>query len=230
MIDLHSHILPGIDDGSQSVEESRALLTLLREQGVQTVVATPHFYAHQDNPEEFLRRREDAIARLDCDPAELPQILTGAEVAYFDGMCHSDVLTRLQLAKSGLLLVEMPFAPWTQRMITEISQLPLLTGLTPVLAHVERYRHRDQLPKYRRQLVEQGVLFQCNADAFLSMQERRWVLSLLKKGSLHFLGSDTHNLTARPPKMDQAAAVIEKKLGADTLSQLTAFSKELLGI
>lgn len=230
MIDIHSHILPCIDDGSQSVEESHALLALLREQGVETVVATPHFYADRDDPENFLRRRKEALAQLDHGETEMPRILPGAEVAYFDGMSHSAELMDLQLGKSGLLLVEMPFAAWTQRMIAEVCQLQLLTGLTPVLAHVERYLSRDQLPKYRRQLLEQGVLFQCNAEPFLSMKERRWVLSQLKKGCIHFLGSDTHNLTTRPPKMDQAAVVIEKKLGADTLNQLTALSKELLGI
>lgn len=230
MIDIHSHILPCIDDGSQSAEESRTLLKLLREQGVQAVVATPHFYADRDNPEHFLRRRKEALDRLDYDPAEMPRILLGAEVAYFDGMSHSTELTELQLGTSGLLLVEMPFTAWTHRMIAEVCQLQLLTGMTPVLAHVERYRSREQLPKYRRQLLEQGVLFQCNAEPFLSVKERRWVLSQMKKGCIHFLGSDAHNLTARPPRMEEAAAVITQKLGKDTLNRLTAFSKELLRI
>lgn len=230
MIDLHSHILPGIDDGSQSVEESRALLALLREQGVETVVATPHFYANLDNPEDFLRRREEALARLDWAEEQLPRILLGAEVAYFDGMSHSADLPRLQLENTGLVLVEMPFTAWTQRMIREVCQLPLQTGLTPVLAHVGRYRRKDQLPKFKRQLLEQGVLFQCNAEALLSIKDRRWTLSLLKKGNIHFLGSDTHNLTTRPPQLAQAAAVITQRLGADALAQLTAINKELLGI
>ena len=82
MIDIHSHILPGIDDGSQSVEESHALLALLREQGVETVVATPHFYADRNDPENFLRRRKEALARLDHGETEMPRILLGAEVAY----------------------------------------------------------------------------------------------------------------------------------------------------
>lgn len=230
MVDLHSHILPGIDDGSQSVEESRALLALLREQGVETVAATPHFYADRDNPEDFLRRREEALAQLDWGGTQLPRILLGAEVAYFDGMSHSADLPRLQLENTGLVLVEMPFTAWTQRMIREVCQLPLQTGLTPVLAHVGRYRRKDQLPKFERQLLEQGILFQCNAEALLSMKDRRWSLSLLKKGNIHFLGSDAHNLTTRSPQLAQAAAVIAQKLGTDALTRLTALSKELLNL
>lgn len=230
MIDLHSHILPGVDDGSETPEMSRQLLALLRKQGVEAVVATPHFYAGQDTPEDFLCRRAQAFDRLEQDTADAPKILLGAEVAYFNGMSHSKALDRLQLGKSGLLLVEMPFGSWTQWMIQEISQIPALTGLTPVLAHVNRYRRADQLPRYRKELLDQGILFQCNAEAFLSLWERRWALGMLRQGQIHFLGSDTHNLTTRAPNLDRAKDVITRKLGADTMDRLTACSKEMLNL
>ncbi len=227
MIDLHSHILPGVDDGSESLEMSHAMLDLLQQQGVDTVVATPHFYARKDTPEDFLRRRAEAAAQLQSD-VNMPRILLGAEVAYFDGMSNSEALEKLRLGDTDLLLVEMPFGTWTQRMVREICQLTLQAGLIPVLAHVERYRKRDQLPKYQRQLLEQGVLLQCNAEAFVDRSTRRWALGQLKQGNIHFLGSDSHNLTARPPKMDQAAQIISKKLGSGVLGAITAFSKEML--
>lgn len=227
MIDLHSHILPGIDDGSQSVEMSHAMLELLQQQRVHTVVATPHFYAMKDTPDNFLRRRAQAAAQLQAGE-NMPQILLGAEVAYFDGMSNSEALEKLRLGDTDLLLVEMPFGTWTGRMVKEICQLPLQTGLRPVLAHVERYRKRDQLPKYRRQLLEQGILLQCNAEAFVDLSTRRWALGQMKQGNVHFLGSDAHNLTARPPKMDQATQIISKRLGSSVLEELTAFSKEML--
>ena len=228
MIDIHTHILPEMDDGSSNVEESMKMLSMLSEQGVDTVVATPHFYADRDNPEVFLRRREEAFARLEYAPEEAPEVLLGAEVAYFDGMGHSNSLPQLQLGDSGLVLVEMPFGKWTQRMIREICDLPLQAGLTPVLAHVERYRRADQLPKYQRLLIDEGILFQCNAEAFLSVKERRWALAQLKKGAVQFLGTDTHNLTTRPPKMDQAVAVITQKLGPELPERLSSFAAKLL--
>lgn len=228
MIDLHSHILPGMDDGSESPEMSRSLLALLQQQGVQTVVATPHFYATEDTPENFLRRRTEACDRLLQDGADAPQILFGAEVAYFDGMSRTQMLKNLQLGQSGLLLVEMPFGPWSQRMIEELFQIFAHTGLTPVIAHVNRYLRADQLLKYQKELLRQGILFQCNAESFLSRWQRPWVLRMLRRGQIHFLGSDAHNLTNRAPKLRQAAEVITRKLGADALDKLTAFSKELL--
>ncbi len=228
MIDLHSHILPGIDDGSRDLEMTRQLLEELTRQGVQTVVATPHFYPAADTPEAFLQRREDALQQVSALQGDHPRIIPGAEVAYFDGMENSELLKQMQIGTSGLLLVEMPFCPWTDRMIRQICNLPLQVGLTPVLAHVNRYRRRNQLPRHMGKLLGSGVLFQCNAEAFLSPLSRGWALKLLAAGNIHFLGSDTHNLTARPPKLQQAAQIITKKLGADTLAGLTAFTADML--
>lgn len=228
MIDLHSHILPSVDDGSKNPQMSREMLSAMHRQGIKTVVATPHFYASKDKPEDFLHRRAAAFAQLELDTEETPRILLGAEVAYFDAMSGSQVLESLQIGDTGLLLVEMPFDAWTQRIIEEILQISVRTGLTPVLAHVDRYRQSNQLPKYCDELLRQGVLFQCNADAFLPLWRRHWALQMLQQGKIHFLGSDAHNLTDRAPNLDQAAEVITRKLGKEILEEMTAFSKELL--
>lgn len=228
MIDLHSHILPGVDDGSVSVEMSCAMLNELQTQGVETVVATPHFYALQDAPEDFLRRRAEAAETLAAHTENAVRLLLGAEIAYFDGLSSSEVPEKLQIGDTGLVLVEMPFCAWTQRMIREVCQIPVMTGLTPVLAHVDRYRDRKQLPKFQEELLAQGILFQCNAEAFLPRWDRRWALQMLRQGKIHFLGSDAHNLTTRAPKLDQAAKVITQKLGQDALDDLTVFAESLL--
>lgn len=212
MIDLHTHILPAMDDGSANPEETAALLSLLQAQGVTMVVATPHFYAHRESPEQFLQRREQCFAKGDF--SSMPVIL-GAEVAYFAGMGSCSALLPLQLGSNGLLLVEMPFTPWNDRIIRDICNIPGFLGLTPVLAHVDRYRKASQFPKYCQQLLENGVLFQCNADVFDTLSGRKWALEQLRRNCIHFLGSDCHNLTTRPPKMDMARQVIEKKLGKD---------------
>ncbi len=210
MIDLHTHILPGMDDGSKDAAESAQMLTLLQQQGVTAVAATPHYYAKRESPEDFLRRREEAAARLPETP--LP-ILLGAEVAYFPGMGNCWELTDLQLGDTGLLLVEMPFIPWTDQMIREVCSISTWLGLTPVLAHVNRYRRGDQFPKYCRKLLENNVLFQCNAEVFETFTGRLWAIRQLKQGNLHFLGSDCHNTTNRAPNIHLAAAAMHKKLG-----------------
>lgn len=223
MIDFHSHILPGVDDGSKDAQMSAALLQMLQQQGVTTVVATPHFYAERHTPEDFLCRRAEALAKLPETPL---RVLAGAEVAYFDGMCHSDALKDMCIGDTNLLLVEMPFETWTERMVQEICEIVTYQNLRPVLAHVDRYR--SQFMRACTALLEYDVLFQFNADVFLDWRRRRWALAQLDRGMVHFVGSDCHNLTTRPPQMDKAAQVITRKRGAEALTALTEFSQDML--
>ena len=204
------------------------MLALLRQQGVSLVVATPHFYANSDYPQDFLRRREEALAKL--SKTETPRILLGAEVAYFDGMSHCEELALLQLGQSGLVLVEMPFGPWSDRMVEEICRLETTLGVRPVLAHIDRYLQKNQLKKYWEVLLDNDVYFQCNADIFFHRWKRRWVLQLMKDGNIHFLGSDCHNLQTRPPKLKQAAEVITRELGENVLQELDKTTKTILKV
>ena len=227
MIDLHSHILPLMDDGSKSAEETAALLKLLAQQGVSAVVATPHFYA-QETPEAFLRRRNASWEKMLPPEENQPEILLGAEVAYFSGIGGCEALIPLQIGDTKLLLLEMPFGPWNDHMVEDVCEIPLQLGLIPVLAHVNRYPGKNQFPKYKDALLAGGAYFQCNIEAFLRFGSRRWALDLLKKGYIHFLGSDCHNLTTRPPQWTDARAVIEKKLGKGCLRDLDRESYSLL--
>lgn len=228
MIDIHAHILPGMDDGSADAGETAQLLCLSRRQGVTLVAATPHFYAIKDTPENFLSRRQAAVEKMEYDAQAMPRLLLGAEVAYFDGMDHCEELRQLQIGQSSLLLVEMPFTAWSDRMVYEIISFRNRLGLQPVLAHVDRYDRRDQFPKYRRMLLEEGVLFQCNAEAFLAGFSGARYVRMLKRGELHFLGSDCHNMRSRPPKLDQTQTVITRKLGSQAIEKLDAFAKNML--
>ena len=229
MIDIHSHILPGVDDGAKTPEESVSILKAMKAQGVTKVIATPHFYSHKDTWESFLERRQAAFEKIPYDPEQMPEILLGAEVTYFDRMIHSEGLKQLQLGDSKLLLLEMPFRDWTDQMVQEVCDLSMYAGVTPVLAHIDRYREKQQLPKYLKYLRKSDVLFQCGTDPFLQPASLRWAMKMFRKGNVHFLGSDAHNLTARPPQMDKAAQVITEKLGEAAMDQINTFSYELFG-
>lgn len=230
MIDLHSHILPQMDDGSASVEESTALLARLAAQGVTTAVATPHFYPSRDTPEAFLARRKTCAEKLGWPEENTPRLLLGAEVAYYAGISRSTEIEDLQIGDTGLLLLEMPFGDWTDAMVEEVCDLSEQRGLRPVLAHVNRYCTRTQLKRYKDLLLDRGVYFQCNPEGLLEGWNRRYLRKLLSEGNIHFLGSDCHNLTDRPPRLGQAAQEIRKKLGAEALDALNAVAAELLGV
>ena len=140
MIDLHSHILPQVDDGSRSTEESLQMLTALAAQGVTDVAATPHFYASENGPDRFLARRARSWQQLRPHlTASLPRVHLGAEVLFFEGIAAFDGLPRLCLSGADTLLLEMPFRPWSRRMLDELLELADRPDVTVLLAHMERY-------------------------------------------------------------------------------------------
>lgn len=221
MLDIHSHILPKMDDGSKSVEMSLEMLRASKEQGITTMVSTSHFYADSESPEQFLRRRRHAIERLKeqfSDP--VPQIRLGAEVLYFPGIAQSEAVRELAIEGTSLILIEMPFSPWSEKIFDELISFRYNSRLQIVLAHVERYRGIQSRAIYEK-LFDLPFYFQCNAEAFTSFSSRRLALRLLDNGLLHFLGTDCHNITSRPPNMDEAKKVIEKKLSPNAWSNLT---------
>lgn len=229
MTDIHTHILPRMDDGSRSVEESLAMLEASGAQGIPQVLATPHFYPAEEGPEAFLARRAAAAARLRTvlRPG-LPEVRLGAEVCYFEGMARSGVLDALRLEGTGALLLEMPLAPWTERMLREVRSVQELPG-TVVLAHIERYLGLQE-PRVWDGLLELGIRFQCNASFFLHWRTRRRALKLLRAGRVHLLGSDCHGVDRRPPRLGEALALLrpeERRMLEKNLAGLASGGQEV---
>lgn len=212
MIDFHSHILPQVDDGSRSVEESLRMLSLMKEQGVGQVVATPHFLANHESVDDFITRRDAAYLCLAEHGADAPKIHLGAEVRYYDGISHLPDLKKLRIKDSKLLLLEMPFCTWGEYAVKEVCDLAGQGSITLVLAHIERYLGY-QKPDVLYRLLDSGALLQCNASFFCSFLTKPRALGMLRNGMIHFLGSDTHNLTDRAPNTAKAISVMKKKFG-----------------
>lgn len=228
MIDIHTHVLPGMDDGSASVEESLWLGNALKQQGVSLLAATPHFYAGEESPREFLERRKRAEeALLRRWPREFPPFLVGAEVRFFDGVSRVEELPLLTLESTNILLLEMPFSPWSARMVEEVAEIQTRRGLQVLLAHVERYLPQLEAPVWQR-LQREGVWMQCNAGFFLRWRTKSKALRMFRKGEIQMLGSDCHNQTTRPPRLAEARAVIEKSLGESAWRGFERRSRALL--
>ena len=230
MIDFHSHVLPGIDDGSKSLEQSLQMLDASVQQGVSHMVATPHFYASRMDPGAFLAQRQQAFEAIQQQPVPMPQLLLGAEVAYFSNISRSDAISRFCITGTDLVLIEMPFSQWTDRMIEDLCYLQDRQGLTPILAHVERYRRKDQFLRYQDELAGNGILCQCNAEAFEGFLASRWALKQLREGTVQLLGSDCHNTDSRPQKLGAAAQTIAAKLGSEMLDRIEELSARILGL
>jgi protein-tyrosine phosphatase len=228
MIDWHSHVLPKMDDGSRSVEESVSMLDLLSEQGVSTVIATPHFSADEESVDTFLERRAQAYERLEPHvKPEHPRVLCGAEVKYYPGISKMQELPLLTIEGTNILLLEMPMARWTDYVIKELIELAGTRGLTIAMAHIERY-----VGFQSRGVVEwlcaNGLWMQVNATFFERVRTRRQAQRFLGRGMIHLIGSDCHNLTSRPPRLHVAYGLIQKRWGEEIVHQMHEFGHRAL--
>ncbi len=202
MIDFHTHILPGIDDGARNVEQSLALLREEARLGVTTVVLTPHYRAERHSPAQFLEKRTKALDTLTPHlEAGMPRLLPGAEVHYFEGMAAVQELDAMCIAGTDLLLLEMPMSRWSERMIGTILELNR-TRFQVVLAHIERYLSMQPKQVLER-LADSGVKFQVSVAFFSGWVDRRRAFQMMDHGYIHLLGSDCHNLSSRAPDWEK---------------------------
>lgn len=231
MLDFHSHILPEIDDGAQSVEESITMLRMLKEQGVNTVALTSHYIAMDESPDEFLQNRKAAFDKLSVEieksGEDFPELLLGAEVYYYPGISKMEELSSLTLEGTNLLLLEMPMAPWGEYAFREIEELINTTSVTVVLAHIERYFKYLKKGTIER-LLDMGVLIQVNASFFFSRHTKKKALKMFKEGKIHFIGSDCHNTQHRPPRINEAIDTLKEKFSSESIDEFFENQKDYM--
>lgn len=235
MTDLHTHILPGMDDGAKTPEESIAMLQAQSAQGVDTVVLTPHFYPDREPSEQFLARRkaaaemlEHAISGLPArQQAQLPKRLLGAEVAYVPGLHGIRDLKSLCIGQTKNLLLELPFYLWDTGLIRGLYDVLGHCGITPVLAHMERYV-LCQSKRMVQEVLEQGFPVQVGTDMLTGVCSPS--MRLLRQGKAHLIASDCHDLQRRKPGLGEAMKLAEKKLGQEAASELAELADQLAGL
>ncbi len=232
MIDFHTHILPGIDDGSRNIEMTEAMLEEEARQGVTEICATPHFYAHRMSFDNFLRNRKHAAeitAELLNRRGTLPKIYTGAEVYYFQGMGRAERVKELCVTGTNTILVEMPFAQWNQQVFDDIHDLIRKQRLTVVIAHIERYYEFQKDKSYWDEVFDLPLTRQLNAGSFLNGWLRsRFPIKVMKAHPSILVGTDCHNMDKRRPNLQEARDVIARKVGQEALDESDARLKMLL--
>ena len=203
LTDHHSHILPGMDDGSKSVEMSLEMIKMLRAQGVERIAATSHFYAHREQGDikNYLQKRQYAYEQLmDASPA-IGNIILGAEVAIERGISELDGIEKLAFAGTDYILLEFPYTSFADWMIEEIENIAYNFKLTPIIAHLHRYL--DDYSKSQIQAVlSLGAVIQFNNEVFETWGGKRFFKSVLDVGHSFVFGSDTHNTSTRKPNFD----------------------------
>ena len=210
MIDCHSHCLPQMDDGARTVRESLLMLEEARAQGVDTVVATPHFYPGQETIAEFLARREAAATELRSHlKPDTVRLLLGAEVLIRQGLSQED-LRPLCIEGTDIILVEMPFYRPPDWLFEELENIALEQDLTLMLAHLDRYRSFFSREKLNELMELPNVIVQLNGEAFLDRHNYRKLRHWLPTPNYLVLGSDMHRNDVRRPNLKPAARALRR--------------------
>ena len=206
LTDYHCHILPFMDDGAADVETALEMIEIMKEQGVERIIATPHFYAHEERSlTEYLLRREDALDSI-WDTAAIPDIVLGAEVAIEHGISKIQGIEQLAIENSDMLLLELPYRDYEEWMSEEINAVSSELGLKVILAHVHRYLQYYS-PENIEKLLKIDAIFQFNNDVFLIPEEEDFLEKVLKSDKKVVFGSDAHNTESRRPNWNM---LIEK--------------------
>lgn len=213
----HCHILPQMDDGSKSAEMSLKMIEMMKEQGVERIIATPHFYAHREKSiSDYLKKRQAAFEQIQGKTA-ITDIHLGAEVAIEHGISRLNGIEKLRLADTNYILLELPYAGFQYWYIEEITDISIEYGFTPIIAHIHRYLDYYSKAEYE-EILKLDAIFQINNEAFGNFRERRFVNSLIKEGYPYIFGSDAHNLTDRKPNWD----LLRKRVKADAIENAEA--------
>lgn len=214
LIDIHSHILPGVDDGAKTVEDSIALLRQEKENGVSSVVLTPHFYPDIHTLEEYRQHCRDAFEQLKnaIRGMELPEIYLGFEVQYFTGISRCHNLDLLCFKDTHYLLLELPFlTPLSHTMLDEVVKINRDLGITVIIAHIERYKDDKLFKSLLKIIHSQDARAQISADSVFNGDVKKTIYKLLKKNLVSYIASDAHSVKERPVCIKNAIDFLRAK-------------------
>lgn len=228
MIDIHSHIIPNVDDGARSVEETFNILKEAQEAGFTDVILTSHFLLnyYETNAQELIFWKEKLQEVLKKQGTEI-NLHSGMEVYITNQM--EELLENkkiLTLANSRYMLIELPLATNVKYFDYVVYYLEA-KGIKPIIAHPERYKCVQKDPDIVEEYIEKGCLIQCNYGSIVNLYGReaeKTIKTLLKKNQVHFLGSDVHRENGTYLIILDAIKKIRKIIGENKINELTTIN------
>ena len=222
LIDIHCHILPGVDDGANDLEETMEMLEMACSSGISSIIATPHYKNRTKEETEELKKVFQEVKKEVKKYFPNFQLYLGNEIYYTEDTLNDLIEGRaLTLAGSRYVLIEfLPSAMFSQ--ILNAVRTLKTAGYLPILAHLERYECLldEKGEAYLNDLKKAGAYFQVNGRTFKRKTERKWCKKYMKNYSIDFVATDGHNRKDRTPKMNFAAGWITRKFGYKTAEKL----------
>lgn len=226
MIDLHSHILPGLDDGAQTLDESLEMARIAEKDGIEKIVATPHLYRNNFTPDDLgiIEEKQRELVRTLEENNINVAVFVGAEVHISHNLLEEIVKNRMFLVinKSSYMFVEFP----SNHVFSGVKNLffeLMGEGITPIIAHPERNSVFRRNPGLLYELVQTGAFSQANCGSFGGIYGSRiqeTVSHFLDLGLIHFIASDCHNSSSLPPKLSEAREKVAEIIGEGNANAL----------
>ena len=220
LIDLHCHILPGVDDGAKSIDDSIAMAELAVRDGIRTIVATPHHHdGHYINEGAAVRDQVEQLNQVFHDRAIPLTVLPGQEIRYYDGIIDDLEQKRelLTLGDTRYLLLEFP-SHEVPRGVEDTMHEFRIMGIVPVIAHPERNKELANHPDRLEAFIQMGALAQVTSLSItggFGKGVQQVAFELCSKGLIHVIASDAHHVERRPFKMKEAHEVVRSRFGAE---------------
>lgn len=224
LIDIHSHILPGVDDGSDSFEKSMRMLKCAADDGITEIILTPHNkpghrHVHFSKMTFAAEKLQELMARESIGI----NLYLGSELYYRSGL-PEEIENEMSATLAGSRYVLLEFSPLEDyEHIRKGAYSLLMGGYYPVLAHVERYQNVCSKKDGVDELIDMGCYIQVNAGSVMGkngVKVKRIVRNMLKRRQVHFVATDAHDLKKRAPYLADCAAFISKKYGEDYSEKL----------
>lgn len=218
MIDIHSHIIYGIDDGAQTLEDAIALIDMAYEDGIRGIIATPHYGDVFRYEKEEMEAHFDEIIKKIAEEKPEMKLLLGNE-CYLDENLMDALRNKKckTLADSNYVLIEINQNKMIKTIEKMISEL-IFNGYTPIIAHCERTIDKKEDLKILLGLKNLGCLLQINTSVILKRKKwwiKRWIFWALKNRVISFVSSDAHNLKDRRPILSKAYNKVKRKVGIE---------------
>ncbi len=222
MTDLHTHLLPALDDGAADMDKALALLRMQSAQGVRQIALTSHYRPDKMDIPTFLERRTAAWQTLSAHPdvqASGCTMKLGAEVYYSPTLMQTDVRP-LCLEGTDVLLLELQVHHRPQFLSRTLDYLQE-EGIIPLIAHAERYDYVLENPALLMDWIDRGAYIQINGGSLLRNDAQgKMAMKMIRWGLAHVVASDTHSPEKRPPCLGEAMTLVEKKLGSGAVRRL----------
>ena len=216
-IDIHSHILPGMDDGAQDMGTALDMIRIAEREGISDIIVTPHYKSgHFRGDGRMMRKLMEELRDYMEEENILINLYPGNEIFYRSGLeekLESGALSTM----NGTEYVLVEFSPlesflYIRNAVEELFSI----GYTPIIAHIERYQCITKHPEYVKELKTMGCEIQVNASSVTGEAGftcKRFVHKLLKAEMVDYIGTDAHNTEGRKPAMKKCAGILNKKYG-----------------